>query len=286
MKTPPIILVIVLSFVTAFATVKLSGNGGLTRHETSYERVIRTGTLRCGYEYWDTGLMRDDKTGKLYGTWPDLLEAIGQANGIKIEWAEHVGWDEGSAALKSNKVDAICSGIWTSAMKAKETSFTTPIAYQGVEVFVRADDHRFDGNAAKLNDPAFTLAVIDSDNSDAIAQQDFPRAKRFGLGQMNGTDNDLMLTVMTGKADATFTIPGLWDQFNKSNSGKLRRLMPGHYLRVFGLGIMIDNDDPRLLTMLNTAIDEIRNSGVANKILDQTLKTYPDMYIKPNKPFP
>ncbi len=289
MKFRHILLVVFFSLLTAFATTRYmspTNVGQIAAKESVYERVLRTGTLRCGYQYSDAAVMRDEKTGEIYGPWVDLMKAIGEATGLKVEWVAQVGWDDVGAALKSQKIDAMCAGMWTSAVKSKEISFTNPLAYQAVEAFVRGDDHRFDANLQTANDPHIKIAVIENDNSDFITHQDFPQAERIALGQMNGTDSDLMMHVMSGKADMTFSVTGLWRQFNKSNPDKIRRAAPDTKLRVFGLALAVDNAEPRLLQVLNAAEQEIQNSGKADKIFDVANQTWPDMFIKPLKPFP
>jgi ABC-type amino acid transport substrate-binding protein len=286
MKITQLILVVILSLATAFATVKFLGGASETKHqETSYERVIRTGTLRCGYEYWDSGIMQDNKTNQLNGAWVDILNEFGKVAELKIEWTAHVGWGDVGAALKGGKIDAMCAGMWQSANKAKEMAFSVPILYQSIEPFVRADDHRFDGNVDRINSEDVTVAVIDADNSDFIAQTDFPKAKRVALSQLNGTDNDLFMTVGTKKADLTFDTPGLWQQYDKANPGQVRRVAPGHSLRVYGMSIVVDNDDPRLLNLINVGAQEIVNSGAVSRIVQKYDATYPDMYLKMVKPY-
>jgi ABC-type amino acid transport substrate-binding protein len=230
--------------------------------------------------------MRDEKTNDLYGAWVDITKALGNAVGLKIEWTTQVPWDSVSEALKSGKIDAMCAGMWTAAAKAKEISFSTPLAYQAIESFVRTDDHRLDKGLSALNDPALRIAVIDNDNSDFIAKEDFPKAQRVALSQMAGSDGDLLLYVANNKADATFTVAGLWRLFDKTNPGKMRRLDPQTKLRVFGLAYAVDSTEPRLLALLNAGSQEIENSNELDKILDKANTDYPDMYIKPLKPFP
>src|ERR1700689_4446895 len=87
-----------------------------TSSTTSYMRVMRTQTLRCGYEYWDGATMKDEKTGQVVGPWVDMMNAIGEAAGLKIEWTSQVGWSDVAAAIKSGKIDAMCAGMWTSAL--------------------------------------------------------------------------------------------------------------------------------------------------------------------------
>ncbi len=282
-----IVISVILSALTAFAITKLSTSDTQLQHqETPYERVIRTGTLRCGYEYWDGAVSRNEKTNQVYGPWVDMMNAIGDATNLKIEWTSQVGWPDVAAALKSNKIDAMCAGMWTSASKTKEIAFTTPLTYQSIETFARADDHRFDGDLNKINNPNIKIVIIDNDNSDFIARQDFPNAQRIALSSLNGTDSEEMMHVLTGKADICFANAGLWQQFNKANPGKIQRLAPNKSLRIFGNANAINNDDPRLLMLLNAGQQEIMNSGQLDKILDKANIDFPDMFIKPLKPFP
>lgn len=283
---------LVLSALIIFATTQFmkpeapaAVSSAPQHRETSYERVIRTGTLRCGYEYWDGGVMRGPSESFMTGAWADITEEVGKATGLKIEWAEQVGWADVGAALKSGKVDAICAGMWQSAIKAKEIAFSIPITFQSIEAFAAANDQRFDNNFGRMNANDVTAAVIDSDNSDFIAQADFPLAKRFALGALSGTDTDLLMSVVTGKADITFTSPGTWRQYSKNNPGKIRRVAPGHDLRVFGQSFATDNDDLRLMQALNVAAQEIINAGTVDRILKKYEIDYPDMYLKNAKPY-
>ncbi len=203
MKFSHLVFIVLLTIVTTWTTSFLLTppqkqiSSAADKSSSAYDRVLHSGTLRCGYQYWDGAIMRDEKTNRMHGPWVELTEALGKATGLKIEWTAQVSWDDVGAALKSSKIDAMCAGMWTSAAKAKEINFSTPLAYQAMEAFVRVDDHRFDSNLGALDDPLIKLAVIENDNSDFIAQQDFPKAQRISLGQMNGTDGDLLMYVMT-----------------------------------------------------------------------------------------
>jgi hypothetical protein len=85
---------------------------------------------------------------------------------------------------------------------------------------------------------------------------------------------------MHGHTDATFTVAGLWRQFDKSNPGKIRRLAPEKKLRTFGLAVAVDNDDVRLLELINAGVQEIQNSNLLGQIIDNANQNWPDMYIK------
>src|SRR5258708_4981452 len=96
MKPASLIFTVLVSTAVAWATVALTAkqSSNASSHETAYDRVVRTNTLRCGYQYWAGAVEKDDKTCKIFGPWVDMMDAIGTATNLKIEWAEQVGWDE------------------------------------------------------------------------------------------------------------------------------------------------------------------------------------------------
>jgi ABC-type amino acid transport substrate-binding protein len=87
---------------------------------------MRTNTLRCGYSFWEPGLMKDEKTGKLTGIFYDFIEAIGQHTGIKIVWVEEIGFGDIPSALNSSRIDVVGFGAWPKATMAREVLFTEP----------------------------------------------------------------------------------------------------------------------------------------------------------------
>jgi ABC-type amino acid transport substrate-binding protein len=163
--------------------------------------------------------------------------------------------------------------------------FSIPLAYQSIEAFVPSDEHRFDNNIDRINNEDVSVMVIDADTSDFLTREDFPKAKRLSLGQLNGTDSDLYMSLATKKADVIFDTVGLWRQYDKANPGKVRRAAAGHNLRVFGLSVVTNNDDPRLLELINVGVQEIVNSGAVDRILKKNEALYPDMYLKSIKPY-
>jgi ABC-type amino acid transport substrate-binding protein len=60
--------------------------------ETSYDRVMRTGVIRCGYVEWPPYLLKDPNTQEFSGLIYDYMMAIGKDLGFKVEWSESVGW--------------------------------------------------------------------------------------------------------------------------------------------------------------------------------------------------
>src|SRR4051812_48435106 len=102
-----IFLTIVIAALVSFGTYKLtSDHDHAIRKETAYERILRTGTLRCGYGIWPpVMLMKDANTGKISGVLVDITKEMAKALNLKVEWIEETGWAEWAEALKAHRFD-------------------------------------------------------------------------------------------------------------------------------------------------------------------------------------
>ena len=50
--------------------------------ESVFDRVVRTGTLRCGYNFWEPGLVYDEKKQHLWGFYYDVMQEFEKESGI------------------------------------------------------------------------------------------------------------------------------------------------------------------------------------------------------------
>lgn len=252
--------------------------------ESAYDRVLKTQTIRCGYNYYEPVIWRDNETNELKGVYVEYMEALGKATGLKIEWASEIGWGDVPAALQNEKIDAMCAGTWADARRGVQIAFTKPVFYNTLEVYARIDDKRFDKDINSINDPTITISTVDGGVTADIAAQDFPKAKALALSTL-GTDAEELLNVATGKADITFTNHGPALAFMKANPGKIKRVAPEDPVRVFGVTTSVNIREQELLTLLNTATDQLHNSGVINKILNKYEKNFPGAFVRVTRPY-
>ncbi|NTU77367.1 MAG: amino acid ABC transporter substrate-binding protein [Alphaproteobacteria bacterium] len=275
------LVVAAVALVSVFFVQKPQGVAE-TKKESVYERVLRTGTLRCGYAVWPPFIMKDPNTGVISGAEIDYLNEVGKALNLKVEWTEEVGYGTFIEALNADRIDMMC-GVWPNATRAKQADFTRPIEYTAVTAFVRADDTRFDDGFNKLNDPAYIIATIDGEMSTSIAQSDFPNAKTFSLPQLS----DLSMTpsnVADGKADITFSDISVGLGYMEKNPGKLKLLHPGNPLRVGANALAAKKGQQDFLSMIDLTTDELLSSGVIERILVKYEK-FPGSFYRVSKPF-
>lgn len=124
MRISHLVLVVFLSCVSAFVTVKFLNRNSAGAQETAFERVVRTNTLRCGYYVFPPITSRDVKTQKLSGLSIDMMERIGQSSGLKIEWAEEVDFGTWPQGLRTGSSGSDPLPMFLSAFKNQALALT------------------------------------------------------------------------------------------------------------------------------------------------------------------
>ena len=157
-KTGHYFIVVLLALIAGFigATLNHGKNHSINeKKETAYERVMRTGTIRCGYALWPPNILnKDPNTGKLFGALYDITEKAAANLSLKVVWAEETGWGTWPEGLNSGRFDVFCSTGWHIAATGRSVRFVpTPIFYNPVYGYARINDMRFNDDAMAANSP-------------------------------------------------------------------------------------------------------------------------------------
>ncbi|MDD3182556.1 MAG: transporter substrate-binding domain-containing protein [Alphaproteobacteria bacterium] len=281
-------LVVVLAAVTAFGVSQYAGRGSTSpvsgvKKETAFERVMRTGTLRCGYYVFAPTTLRDPNTGALSGLSVDMMDEIGKNSGLKIEWTEETDFGNWHTGLAAGRFDAMCTPMWPDSHLARIVLFTRPMLFASINAYARFDDHRFDGNLAAINNPSVTIISYENNPAERIAKHFFPKAKIMTLPANSpgglGAEN-----VKLNKADIV-----LWDangvfEFSKNNPQTIRNVDPSHPLKVMPFELLTRIDDPQLRDFLDVSLQELENSGVTNQLIDKWEQT-PGSFFRVSQPY-
>ncbi len=271
MKLPQIILIVILSFVVAFVTARYfvpSNNSEvIAPEESAYSRVIRTGTLRCGYAAFAPYFTKDANTGAYGGIWYEFSEAVAAHLGLKIQW-EEVGSSDIGTALDTKKIDAYCAALASAGKRGRVIDFLNPSAFEPVLVYVRPDDHRFDDNINLINDPDVKVSTKDGEFGGIAAAEDFPKATFVSLPQL-AEYADVFNQVVTKKADVLLAAPVGAAAFLKNNPGALRPIL-SKPIRIFPEALGgVKYGENELRDMLNQAQDDVIYNGILDKIFDK-----------------
>ncbi|MBI1327250.1 MAG: transporter substrate-binding domain-containing protein [Alphaproteobacteria bacterium] len=237
-----------------------------TEKETSYERVMRTGTLRCGYGIIGLGTMKDPNTGELSGTVYEIVEAIGKELNLKIDWAEEVPFKAIVEGLKTDRYDAVCVSIYARPNFMPHTEMTAPYYFVPINAYKRVGDDRFK-TKADIDKPEIKVSYQDGTIPAYIRAADFPNSG--GLSLTDTEYSDIMMGVTTGKADVTFVEPAVAQQFIRNNPNQLDVVNEVSPLRVFPAVLAVKKGEHDLETMLSGTIRYLVLNGTVEKILQK-----------------
>lgn len=255
--------------------------------KSTYERVTVSNTLRCAYYIWPPLLSRDANTGAISGLSHDMIEAMAQLLGLKVEWVAEVNFDAMFEGYVSGRYDMLCAPIFSTPARARASDFSRPFAFMAYYLYARADDMRFDADFTAANAADITYASLDGDMNAILGAEEFPLTKKFSIGQ-NAASTDPLMAITTGKADVACLEPVAANGFMAANPGKIRQagLNP---VRVSPLTFSVPPGDERFKVMINMALETLIYSGSFDKMLkqypefDATLLRLAPEYVLPKK---
>ncbi len=236
--------------------------------ESAFDRVMRTNTLRCGYVVIPPQFTLDPKTGQFSGITYDIITEVAKRLHLKVEWTEQVTFATMAEGIQTGRYDAFCLTTYRWAPMARVFDYTDPIFYSTVDAYVRANDNRFDKDLKVINDGKITIATIDGEGAETIRTEDFPSAKVYSMPQ--DTDMSMLLeAVTTKKADVTFANPLMAMPYLLARPGAVKRVEGHNPIRAYAHALAFGKGEQKLMSTFNIVLDEMRNSGVIDQILDK-----------------
>ncbi len=251
--------------------------------ESAYDRVMRTGTLRCGYIPYDPVIKVDANTGQITGILADLLADMAKRLSLKVEWTEEVPFVTAFEGLKNGRYDAVCAPLWGWPEQARVGLLVGPMYYYPIGIWVRTGDTRFDQSRVALNAATVKISGVDGTFPLDAARADFPLAQALSLPQSSDYTQPLM-EVLTNKADVTFMDNNIGLRFLKANPGSLRNIAANPPYKVFGQFIMVPNSDFGLQAMLQSVSNLMVLDGTVDRIL-QTYEAGSGSYYRVARPY-
>jgi len=279
-----VLLILLLMFVVSVSLhSSCRQTGPASPTEDAYARMLRDGRIRVGYISYPPSFIKDPNTGAFSGIFDEVLQQVGNNLGVRIDYTEEVAWGTMIEAIRSGRVDLVCTGLWPTTARGKFADFTAPLYYSTVRAYTRADNSKFDGNLAAINVPTVRIAAVDGEMSSIIAKDDFPKAQVNSLPQ-NTEVAQVLLEVATNKSEVTFVEPAVAMEYIKNNPGKIKEVANVKPLRVFPNVMMVGKGEVRLKSTMDVAIQELVSNGFVDKVIDKYEK-YPNSFQRVATPY-
>ncbi|MFZ2620308.1 MAG: transporter substrate-binding domain-containing protein [Alphaproteobacteria bacterium] len=275
-----IVPVLAAAMGAGFVHMWASPTATVVKEETALQRILRTGTIRCGYNDWQPFFAKNPNTGVPEGFMVDVMNAIAAHAKLNVEWVAPIDWGNIPADLAAGKADTFCAAVYANTVRAKGMLFTQAIGHQSLQPFVRATDNRFTGTP----DEAFNHAeirVIGWEGTPTLEQAKgrFPNISTVVM-PLNADTSQAYLSVQQNKADVFFSSMADAKGFMDNNPNTLKRLPKEYYLGTQDLGLNAALGEHDLISFYNTALQELRNDGTLDKLYQKYAAQVPDfMYL-------
>lgn len=261
--------------------------------ESTFDRVLRTKTIRAAWLTYPPAVFKDESTGKLTGTFVETLEKVAHNLELSVVWdSEETPWSQQFESLDSGKCDVIGSPVWANPKRGKLATLSNPVYYSGIGLYVRSGDVRFpddwkaDGiirGTALINKSDLKIAVLPGETGEIIAKNQFPEANRLALPD-NASIFDLLSSVASDRTDLAFVEPYFANEFVKSNPGKLRNIASHHPVRVLGNVYMFRSKETQMKQMFDVALEELQNDGFIEGIIKR-YENAPGVFLRASQGF-
>lgn len=239
-----------------------------TAQNVAFNRVMQTRILRCAYVNWAPMLSRDPNTGIVSGVWYEYMNELARSLDMRVEWTQELNASAYPTDMNSGQYDLECTGGWQTAEIGKSAEYTVPMFYFPVVAVVRDGDCRFDQSLAFINDPMIRVVTIDGDLSQSILRSNYSSAFMVNLPKSGNEIERQFTEIESGRADVAFLNLAVAKDYMAQNPGKFKAIthMP---VQVIPANISVGANEFRLTNMLNTASQNLANSGFMNALLDK-----------------
>ncbi len=256
-----------LRFIVLLAVFLVSAMSAFANdRQSAYDRVMKTGVLRCAYLVYPPETIKDPNTGALSGTVVETVEALGKALDVTVDWVEEVAFTNMFEGLKTGRHDALCAGLYENPARAKSALFSIPTSYGVTYAFSRQNDQRFDQDLSLIDDESVTIATIDGEVAQSIANQKFPKAQQLALPQLS--DISMVLeNVASGKADIAFLQKAPAKNFIDNNPGKIKVVGDEPVKAYPAPPLVVNVNEVRLKYLFDSALRSLILDGDIEKIL-------------------
>ncbi len=239
--------------------------------ESAFDRIMRTGVIRCGYYVFPPVTYRDPNTNEMSGFSVDFMNRLAERAALKVEWTEEFTFGNWVPAMQSKRFDAICTPMWPALPHAKAVLFTHSLFFAGMYPVVLADDQRFKNitSLEQLNTQEFRFVLQEGNATTQIIQNAVPNSTKVILPPETETGTYYQQLV-SGKADAMISDISSVYEYNKKNPDrKIKALLTEKPVKLQSFLLVTEGNEHRLRDFLDLAIDEMQYDGTIDHILQK-----------------
>ena len=183
-------------FLILFSSLEAGSSASAADQESTLHRIQRTGVIRVGWALWYPWMSLDEKTKKLTGIGPEVVEELAKALGnVKIEWVAD-NWATLVAGLQSNKFD-ITYPLGVTLPRALAIDYTDDTMLEAQTFLIKKKDITKFRTFEDVNQPGVKMSVCLGSNTDMYVTRIFTKPEIVRIK----SDPEAIMSLVLGKVD-------------------------------------------------------------------------------------
>lgn len=197
---------------------------------------------------------KDEATGEITGFDIDLIKAIAEDQGLKIE-IQNLGFDALVPALQSGNIDIAASGMSITEERKLEVDFSDAYIDAGLAIAVPGDNETIAG----VEDLEGKVVAVQIGTTGAKKAQELKDAGTIKEIKTFNTVDVVMLELINGGVDAVINDKPVTEAYMAKQEGKIK--IVGEVLESDSYGFAIKKGNTELLEKINTGLKNVIESG-------------------------
>lgn len=219
------------------------------------KRILEAGELRVGVSADLPPLNMKDRSGRIVGLEIDLIEALGEAMGLRVRFIEK-RFAELLPTLERGEVDLVASGLTITPERNSRVAFVGPYFISGTSILSKSEEITSVEDIAELDRPERTYAALEGSTSARFVADRLSKAKLITTPDY-ATGIQLVIDDGADALVADFQVCNLarW----RNPEAALHTMMTPFTTEP--LGIALPPSDPLLLNLVSNYLTTLEDTG-------------------------
>jgi cyclohexadienyl dehydratase len=224
------------------------------------QRILGAGVLRVGTTMDTPVFSMRNADGRLEGIDIDLLETLGPALGVRIEYVK-INFGAMLPDLAADKFDIAMSGMGRTYERARVATFSRPYMRYGKLMVIRSTDRGRFASLSDLDRPGIRIAYNQGGLNDRFANTMFKQATPVGYASNELATADLLASKVDAQvADSTAAI------YMEHHNPRLHAMARYQVFNPINVAILLNRGDQTLLNFINIWLDQLELDGTLAKV--------------------
>lgn len=249
-----LVALLVLSLISLVGCAKKEEPKAEAPKEDAKQEAPKEVVYKVGTEPTFPPFEMTDDNGKIIGFDIDLIKAIAEDQGFKVE-IQNLGFDGLITAVQSGNIDIVASGMSITPDREKSVDFSEPYIDAGLAIAVAGSNEEIKGK----DDLAGKVVGVQIGTTGAQKAQELKDAGIVKEIKTFNTVDVVMMELMNGGVDAVINDLPVTEAYINKQPDKIK--IVGDVLESDSYGFAVKQGNKELLAKINAGLKNVQENG-------------------------